>query len=259
MQGLCPVLRIDREKAEVVRDPVAEEFQLTIFLNGRELVTLACSPAHMEYLALGFLRSEGFIRGREDVEKVILDSRNGVVRITAKGDFDPDAPFKRFITSGCGKGIGYYRVQDAALKEVKAELKVPPSAIFGLMGEFQKLSKVYRETGGVHSAALCDTERVLIFEEDIGRHNALDKVFGRCLWEGFSTSGRIVLTTGRVSSEVVLKVVRMGIPFLASRSAPTDLAVRFAEGLGVTLIGFVRGSRMNVYTHGERMLWKTGN
>jgi len=111
----------------------------------------------------------------------------------------------------------------------------------------------------VHSAALCDTERVLVFEEDIGRHNALDKVFGRCLYEGLSTSDGLLLTTGRVSSEVVLKAVRMGVPFLISRSAPTDLAVGFAEGLGVTLVGFVRGSKMNVYAHREGILWTREN
>jgi len=253
------VLRIDREKVGVVRDPVAEEFQLTIFINDRELVTLACSPVHMEYLALGFLCSEGFIKGRDEAEEVVLDGRNGVVRITVREDFDPDSPFKRFITSGCGRGVGYYRPLDVSLKKVEAGTKVPPSVIFGLMREFQKLSEAYRETGGVHSAALCDTERVLVFEEDIGRHNALDKVFGRCLYEGLPTSDGLLLTTGRVSSEVVLKVVRMGVPFLISRSAPTDLAVGFAEGLGVTLVGFVRGSRMNVYAHRERILWTRGN
>ncbi|RKY64229.1 MAG: formate dehydrogenase accessory sulfurtransferase FdhD [Candidatus Latescibacterota bacterium] len=257
MRKSLPVLRVDREDVNLTRDSVAEEFQLTIFLNDRELVTLACSPVHMEYLALGFLRSEGFIGGREDVERIVLDDRNGIIRITIKKRLDLDMPFRRLITSGCGRGLKYYRPSDVSLGEIRSDMKVSPSVIFELMKEFASSSETFKETGGVHSAAFCDAGGVLIFEEDIGRHNALDKVFGRCLWEGLPTQDGIVLTTGRVSSEVVLKAVRMGVPFLISRSAPTDLAVKLAEGLGLTLAGFVRGRRMNVYAHKERVIWET--
>lgn len=252
MRKSLPVLRVDREDVSSTWDSVAEEFELTIFLDDRELVTLACSPVHMEYLALGFLRSEGFIGGRDDVERVVIDG--GVVRVTIKKELNLDMPFRRSITSGCGRGLRFYRPW---LGKVRSDMKVSPSVIFELMKEFISYSETFRETGGVHSAAFCDTEKVLIFEEDIGRHNALDKVFGRCLWEGLSTQDGIVLTTGRVSSEVVLKAVRMEVPFLISRSAPTDLAVRFAEDLGLTLVGFVRGRRMNVYAHKERVMWET--
>lgn len=148
MRKSLPVLRVDREDVNLTRDSVAEEFQLTIFLNDRELVTLACSPVHMEYLALGFLRSEGFIGGRDDVERIVLDDRNGIIRITIKKRLDLDMPFRRLITSGCGRGLKYYRPSDVSLGEIRSDMKVSPSVIFELMKEFASSSETFRETGG---------------------------------------------------------------------------------------------------------------
>jgi FdhD protein len=119
--------------------------------------------------------------------------------------------------------------------------------------EFQHRSQVYRTTGGVHSAALCDTGSILLFNEDIGRHNAIDKIFGECILRDISVDDRIIITSGRVSSEILLKVIKRNIPILISKSAPTDLGVRLANDLGVTLVGFVRGERMNVYSNGWRV------
>jgi FdhD protein len=121
------------------------------------------------------------------------------------------------------------------------------------MNLFQHRSDTFRSTGGVHSAALCDKKNLNIFCEDIGRHNAIDKIFGRCLWEGISTTNQFILTSGRVSSEIVIKMARSNIPVLASKSAPTGTAIRLAETLGITLIGFVRGTRMNVYSNHQRI------
>ncbi|MFU8796917.1 MAG: formate dehydrogenase accessory sulfurtransferase FdhD, partial [Dehalococcoidia bacterium] len=114
-------------------------------------------------------------------------------------------------------------------------------------------SEIFRTTGGVHSAALCDARDILLFSEDIGRHNAVDKIFGRCLLDDISTDDRIVVTSGRISSEILLKVARRNIPIIISKSAPTNLGLKLAGDLGVTLIGFVRGKRMNVYTHDWRV------
>jgi FdhD protein len=125
--------------------------------------------------------------------------------------------------------------------------------ILALVAEFQHRSEVYRATGGVHSAALCDTKSLLIFSEDIGRHNAIDKIFGQCLLEDIPTDDRIVITSGRISSEILLKVARRNVPIIVSKSAPTNLGVRLANDLGITLLGFVRGKRMNAYTHDWRI------
>ena len=121
------------------------------------------------------------------------------------------------------------------------------------MKEFQHNSEVFKLTGGVHSAALCDKENILMFSEDIGRHNAIDKILGQCFWEGIPTENRVVLTSGRISSEILSKMAKRGIPIVVSRSAPTDLAIRTAENLGITLIGFVRGKRMNIYANDWRI------
>jgi FdhD protein len=119
--------------------------------------------------------------------------------------------------------------------------------------EFIERSELFKATGGVHGAALCDADNLLIFSEDIGRHNAVDKIFGECILKDISMDNRIIITSGRVSSEILLKVARASIPLLISKSATTNLAVKLANELGVTLIGFVRGERMNVYTHRWRI------
>lgn len=244
----------DRERVEA-EDTVVKEFPLTIILNNQELVTLLCSPAKLKYLALGFLVSEGLIRAKTDVKSLLLDDRRGVVRVEALGPtlMEQGSVFKRFITSGCGKGTAFYSAVDAAQTKVESEARIAPDQVFSLMKEFQTRSEVFQETGGVHSAALSDGKGILIFCEDIGRHNAIDKIFGECLWEGIPTQDRIILTSGRISSEILFKVAKRGVPILVSRSAPTDLAVKTAGDLGITVIGFARGRRMNVYSHQERI------
>jgi FdhD protein len=132
-------------------------------------------------------------------------------------------------------------------------MKISAREVFALAKEFQHRSQVFRATGGVHSAALCDAKDILIFSEDIGRHNAIDKIFGECILEDIPTDDRIVITSGRVSSEVLLKTTKRNIPIVISKSAPTDLAVDLAVDLGITLIGFARGRRMNVYADGWRV------
>lgn len=132
-------------------------------------------------------------------------------------------------------------------------MKMAPSDIFNMVKDFQERSDVFKATGGVHSAALCDTNSILLFTEDIGRHNTIDKIFGSCLLEDISLNERGIITSGRVSSEILLKVTKRNIPILISKSAPTDVAVKLAERWGITLIGFVRGTKMNVYTNSQRV------
>jgi len=173
--------------------------------------------------------------------------------------FASDILFKRLITSGCGRGVSFYSVADVQERpKIESETTISSVNVFALVREFQHRSQIYKTTGGVHSAALCDTGSILLFNEDIGRHNAIDKIFGECVLNGISVDGRVIVTSGRVSSEILLKVVKRDIPVLISRSAPTNLGVRLADDLGVTLIGFVRGERMNVYTNGWRVTTSGG-
>jgi len=250
------ILRVTEEGRSEVEDLVATEFPFTIILDDQELVTLLCTPKDLKYLAIGFLSSEGLIQSKEEIGKVILDDRRGVVRVETRGgrELAKEALFKRLITSGCGRGASFYSAADTTTQaKVESVMRISPGEVFTLAREFQLRSHIYRATHGVHSAALCDTKDILIFAEDIGRHNAIDKIFGQCLLEDIPLDDRIVITSGRMSSEIVLKVARRNIPIVISKSAPTDLAVELAARLGVTLIGFVRGRKMNVYTDGWRV------
>ncbi len=251
-----PLLRLTEESRSSIEDVVAREFPLTIILNNQEVVTLLCSPVNLKYLAVGFLFSEGLLQSKDEIKKTIVDDQRGVVRVETEesGEIDRDVLFKRIITSGCGRGASFYSATDATGQKVESQVEISTHDVFALVRDFQHRSQVYRMTGGVHSAALCDTENILVFSEDIGRHNAIDKIFGECLLKDLPTDGRIVVTSGRISSEILLKVAKRNIPIIISKSAPTDLGMKLAKDLGITLLGFVRGKRMNVYTHEGRII-----
>jgi len=250
------VLRVSDEGRESIDDVVVIESPLTIILDNRELATMLCSPGEKKFLAVGFLVSEGLLRGKEQIKRITVDEARGVARVETDGTDSPsvDAPFKRFVTSGCGRGASFYSAADVQEEfKVESRSRISSPEVLALMRGFQRRSEIFRTTGGVHSAALCDAGDILVFSEDIGRHNAIDKIFGRCLLDDIPTEDRIVVTSGRISSEILLKVARRGIPIIISRSAPTSLGMKLAGDLGVTLIGFVRGRRMNAYTHDWRV------
>ena len=250
-----PITRLTREGRSSIEDEVAMELPVTIILNDQELVTMLCSPKNLEYLVVGFLSSEGLLKSKDDIKKIIVDNERGVVRletVEAK-EFAQDVLFKRIISSGCGRGAAFYSAADTVVQKVDSRTAISTDEVFALVNEFQHGSKLYLATHGVHSAALCDTNHILVFSEDIGRHNAIDKIFGKCLLEDIPTDNRIMITSGRVSSEILHKVAKKGIPIIISISVPTNLGVRIADNLGITLIGSVRGKKINVYTNDWRV------
>lgn len=250
------VSKITDEGKSSAEETIAREMPLTILLNNQELVTLLCSPADLNYLAIGFLFSEGLIRNKADIKKTIVDDKRGVVRVETENsvEHDTDVLFKRIITSGCGRGVSFYSAADLQSQtKVKSQIKITLQDILALSHEFQNRSQIYKETRCVHSASLCDTKSILVFNEDIGRHNAVDKILGECILKGIPTEERVLITSGRITSEILLKVAHRNIPILISRSVPTDLSIKLANDLGITLIGFVRGRRINVYTHDWRI------
>jgi FdhD protein len=251
-----PILRLTEEGRDHADDIVVREFPLTIILNNQELVTLLCTPTHLDYLAIGFLASEGLIKIKDEIKNITVDEQRGVVRVETSEETKKagELVFKRLITSGCGRGASFYSAADVIQqKKVESKTSISATEVFGLVKDFQQRSQIFKTTGGVHSAALCDTKSILIFREDIGRHNAIDKIFGECVLTGMPADGRVIITSGRVSSEILLKVARRHIPLLISKSAPTDMGVKLAGDLGITLIGFVRGKRMNIYTNDWRV------
>lgn len=239
-----------------VEGSVAKEQPLTIILNNKELVTLLCTPIDINYLAIGFLYSEGLVENKTTIRKITVDNKRGIARVETQNNVEPanDILFKRIITSGCGRGASFYNAADMQKQiKVESQLRISTHDILTLTHEFQHRSKVYKATHGVHSAAICDTKSILVFNEDVGRHNAVDKIFGECFLKDISTDERIVITSGRISSEILLKVAHRNIPILISVSAPTDLGVKLANDLGITVVGLVRGKRMTAYTNDWRI------
>lgn len=258
MKNKVEIIRLSKGIREATDDLVASEIPLTIFLNNEQLLTLLCSPDKMEYLAIGFLLSEGFVKVKDDIESIMLDNKTTNVWIKIKDiqKIEKETIFgNRIITSGCGKGMTFFDFKDfSQCRQIKSKFQFKAKRILELVLEFQKKSELFKETGGVHSAALSDGEKILLFAEDLGRHNALDKVFGEALWEGMGLNDKLILTSGRLSSEMVIKVLKRGISTIVSPSAPTDLAVRIAQKMGMTLVGFARGLRMNIYSAEQRIM-----
>lgn len=235
-----------------VEGEVIEEGQLSIYVNGRELVALMCTPRDPLQLALGFLMNEQFITSYEQVE---------VEHVCAAGDCVDlwlgipvwDRPRRAIITSGCGGGLTF---ADLAARQapVSAELQLRADQIGERMTELQTRDSLYARARGVHTAALSDGDDLLVLAEDIGRHNTLDRLRGECLRLGLEPAGMLLLTTGRVSSEMINKAAKMGCPIVASRTSPTSLSIGLAREWNITLCGYVRRRRMNLYTHPERLL-----
>jgi FdhD protein len=249
------ILRIDGDTVRELDDPVIREVPLTLYLNGQEFVTLLYTPEMADMLAAGFLRSEGLIRHFSDITSLQFDSERGFLFVETKGGALVEKLYgKRTITSGCGKGTVFFSVLDALKSEpVKSNLSVSASEVLSFGRKLHERAGLFQTTGGIHSAALCLDGEILYFCEDIGRHNAVDKIAGLCLKDGVSLEDKILVTSGRISSEILIKTAKLGIPILVTRSAPTTLSIDLAEGLGITLIGFARGKRFNVYSHRQRV------
>lgn len=235
---------------------VVREVPLTLRLNGREIITLLASDDALDYLAVGFLKAEGFVTRREDVISVRVDPSGEAVDVEAAA-VDPLAEKlleRRAVTSGCGKGTTFTHAIDAL--QAKA---APPGPLVSvaqvrkLVQELLRGSDLYRQAGGVHSAALATPEAIAIFRDDIGRHNAVDKIHGECFWRGIPVDDKILLTTGRISSEILVKAAKLGVAVLVSRSSPTELALELAARTGITVIGQVRGGGLTVYAGEQRV------
>ena len=250
------ILKVTGSSVEGAIDEVASELPVRLVLNDQPLVTLLCTPSELRELAVGFLLSEGLLRDRASLKKLEVDEQEAAVRISLTG-LPPDFSRmfeKRTISSGCGKGITYTGSRGEADRriDVKGRL-LGLNDIRTLLKTFRTISSLYLETGGVHSAALCDNKEILLFSEDIGRHNAVDKLIGKAFLQAIPIENKVLITSGRVTSEIVTKAGRNRIPVLISRAAPSCMAVSYAEDMGITLIGFARGDRMNIYTWPNRI------
>lgn len=245
------ILRINKDYKNNEEDLIILEYPFTIFIDDEEIITLLCSPKSLKYLALGFLYSEGFIEDYSAIKNIKIDEEQGraYVELNVRKTFNEKLQGKRTITSGCGKGTVFYNVLDSfKSKKITNTIEIESNEIVELMRNFNKDSELFKSTGGVHACAISDKYGIIYFEEDIGRHNALDKVLGKALVENMDLRDKIILTSGRISSEMLIKAAKRGVPVVVSRSAPTSLAIDMARELNITLIGFVRGEKMNIYS-----------
>ena len=228
-------------------DYIVSEEIASIYINNTLYTRLSCSPAEIEYLGLGFLLTEGIIK--DDI-KFDYEVKNLEFYLTIDRDIKPTGYILR--SSGCGGGEFTFYIQE--LPQIDSPFKLKIQRLPELFETFNKKSKVFKLTGGVHAAAISDGENILFFSEDIGRHNAVDKVIGKAFLNGVNFGTTVLLSSGRISLEIVKKAIIAGIPVVISRSAPTSLAVQTASAKNLTLIGFLRGKRFNIYSVYERTL-----
>lgn len=240
-------LKIDGEGGTVAVGLVAEETPLSIFINGRHFSTAMISPAMEEEFVAGHLFSEGIVRGLEEIESLEVERNAAKVVLT-----NPMSAIrsKRPIVSGCGGTDSFLDI--SRLPKVGSDLKVEKGEILAAMREISR-SVLHEATGGVHSVGIFRRDGIVCRVEDIGRHSALDKAIGRCLLEGADLGETFVASTGRVSSDMALKCSFSGIPMIASRGATTSLAIKIASQTGLSIVGFARGGKMNIYTGREKI------
>ena len=226
---------------------VPKEMALTIYIDDEELVTILCTPTKLIPLVIGFLYTEDIIADKSDVASMRMCEDESLADVRLSKPYT--LPARRTISSGCGGGVSFATER----QKLDSSLVVTPGEVLSLMKQLNEQAGLYRFCGGVHTSALANSENLMVVAEDIGRHNTLDKIMGECLLTELSTRDRLLLTTGRISSEMLSKAVKMETPIVVSRSSPTDQSISLAQELGITLIGYVRGSRLSVYSHEERV------
>lgn len=238
-------------------DAIASEYALTIYVNSQELATVVCTPNHMEELVIGFLASEGVLQSATQVRQLRIDEEVGTAYVEMEADISINQDFynKRYIGSCCGKSRqSFYFVNDAHLVQpVSGQTVLDSHTILDLMDGMETEAGLFRATGGVHMACLCDKSTILLARTDIGRHNALDKLYGHVLKMGLPIADKVITFSGRLSSEVLLKVAKIGVDMVLAKSAPTAMAIDMAEELNITTVGFIRSGSFNVYTHPWRV------
>ena len=243
--------------AQFVDGAVIDEALACISVNGRELATFMCTPRELTELALGFLYSEGIINGLDDVRSHHL-SKNGTCVDVWLHDAEFERPRRATITAGCGGGLTFSDLS-AVHEPLTSDLCVTPEQLSALMRMVHLGAELYQTARGVHTAALAKAgvpgeEHLLLQVEDIGRHNCLDKLQGAALLGSIPTRGHILISSGRISSEMINKARRLETPIVCSGTSPTSLSVALAEAWNITLVAYLRQDRMRIYTHPERIL-----
>lgn len=251
-----PIRRFSSGRFASTADDVISETRIELDINDGQLtLAMLCLPQDLEAMAIGFLRGEGVLSKAAEVREIKVTQPEN--KVLVRGDFDAEAleavRLRWTWATGCGAGGTGRDLSGEIYKPVGQGPVIHPDKLLGMMADFHHKTSLWRQTGGVHACALADTERIILFAEDVGRHNAFDKIMGMATMDNIPLEDKLALTTGRLSAEIVSKAVACRLSVLVSRGAVTDLAAELARRFGLTLVGFARGRRLNVYTGYQRI------
>lgn len=245
-------LRVSGTDATAVERPVIAEVALTVLVDGRELVTLMCTPWKLNCLILGFMYLEGLIDSADDVLALRVCVPDRVAEVTLARPIE--MPKRRVLTSGCSGGTSFRDyLAEVERQRIDSDRRIEVEQVNRSMRQLHQESHFYHESRGVHTSALGDGDELLVVAEDVGRHNTLDKIKGECLLRELSTADHVLFSSGRISSEMLLKAAAMRVPVVVSRTSPTAMSLLLAEHLNIMVVGYVRPDGMNVYTHPWRL------
>ncbi len=244
------LIRVEGNQKENTLDLVAIESKLTIFVNQIKVATLICSPGNYKYLGIGFLFATGILQKKEDLVSIKIAQKTINVEIKSIG-----LPINKIIGPDMLIGIQpQIQKQNKPVPVIFSSLTISPPAIYSLISKMQEKAVFFKQSGAVHSCALADTNgSIVLFSEDISRYNTIDSILGEALLKDISTDDKIMLTSCRITSGIIKKIINGNVPIVISRSAPTDYAIRLAQQEGMTLVGFARGERMNIYSNPGRI------
>lgn len=239
------------QQPELVEGGIIEEASLSIYVNGKLLATVLCSPIDQESLALGLLYNEGLIYSIDEVKLVQLNVHQTAVDVWLKqADFDP--PQRVILTTGCSGGVTFQDITQTHPPLI-TDFSTTVDAVLERMHDLQQAARLYQLVRGVHTASLAHADQLLFSAEDVGRHNAIDKLSGKALQKKMDTTDCLLLTSGRISSEMLGKAWRMKVPLVVSRTAPTSTAVQLADMWNICIIGYARQGSLRVYTNPQRV------
>jgi FdhD protein len=253
-KGIQPVtyISVDGQAPQQYQGEIVDERQVCISVNGSELATMMCSPNDLDMLALGFLHNEGLIGSLDDVRHLSLSKNDSCVDVWLQNT-ELELPRRLILTSGCGGGVTFDDMSQQH-EPLRSDLRATPPQLADLMKQLHLGADLYQQARGIHTAALAENDSLLLQVEDVGRHNCLDKLRGASLLANIPTKDRILLTSGRISSEMINKARRLETPIVCSRTSPTNLSVALAEAWHITVVGYLRQSRMRIYSHAGRLL-----
>ncbi|MGB5259060.1 MAG: formate dehydrogenase accessory sulfurtransferase FdhD [Gammaproteobacteria bacterium] len=251
-----PVQAVDEfnERRDV---EIPGESPLTLYVDGREIVTLMTIGAHPEALALGYLRNQHFVDRLEQIKSVIVDHHTEAVNITTRDGIEgwDDKLKKRTVTTGCGQGTVFSCTLDSLYTVQLPEIALQQSTIYQLLENVSDCNGIYKRAGAVHGCGLCEDNEIILYTEDVGRHNAADAISGYMWLDDIHGDNKIFYTTGRLTSEIVMKTATMGIAVLLSRSGVTHMGLELAQELGVTMIARAKGRHFLVYHGADNIIF----